>query len=197
MGPSRAHHGRCDEGTPFLRVSKHFVSRRQVLDAIARHSTMIFTTQTDLGFTPILLDQVQRSSVRSTEYDCRWDCTNHSLTFHRVKATSSRSRRLNSVVPSLIMICLLCTTIVRLSSSKHSEATMETCVKTYGQTMSIKTRLKRLKRLRTNLSTHVRWDTMIRPRADCLQHRGRFCCLAILTQRRLKTWSGLDPLEDL
>lgn len=47
---------------------------------------MIFTTQTDLGFTPILLDQAQQSSVRSTEFDCRWDCTNHSLAFHCVKA---------------------------------------------------------------------------------------------------------------
>ncbi|KAK5079687.1 hypothetical protein LTR70_009294 [Exophiala xenobiotica] len=88
MRPSRARYGHITKNGWILRVSKHFVSRRQVLDAIARHSRMVFTTSMALEHTLSILDSVQRSSVRSIDLDCGW--TDLFINFHRVRAVFPR-----------------------------------------------------------------------------------------------------------
>jgi len=88
LGPSRTRYGHNTKKGWILRVSRHFVSRRQVLDAIARHSRMVFTTSMALEHTLSILDSVQRSSVRSINLDCGW--TDLSINFHRVRAVFPR-----------------------------------------------------------------------------------------------------------
>lgn len=90
LGPPGARGSQNSEVSSVLRVSKHFVSRRQVLDAIARYSEIVITGSENLKFTSTILDHTQRSLVRKVSVDFRHHYSRSTPTFYCVSAVFPR-----------------------------------------------------------------------------------------------------------
>lgn len=105
MDPTQAHCSDRVKGSSILQVSKNFGRRRQVLDAIARHSRLLFASPTTLNHGLSMLDLVQRSCVRSISLDSGY--TTPIPIFHQVRAVFPQIEKvelnchLDDVLPTL------------------------------------------------------------------------------------------------